>query len=170
MVIDKLDAAHPLASNGARWQLFTDQVMGGISQGSAVRETVAGRAAIRLRGDVRLDNNGGFVQVGLDLTPDASLLDASGYDGVEIDVRGNAQQYGVHLRTDAVTRPWQSYRQSFVATESWQTLRLPFAAFEAHRLDRPLDTGRLRRVGIAAIGRAFAADIALARLAFYRLA
>jgi len=169
MVIDNLSAAYPLASNGARWQLFTDQVMGGISQGNALRETVAGRAAIRMRGDVSLENNGGFVQIGLDLAADGGLVDAGGFDGVEIDVRGNGQQYGVHLRTDAVTRPWQSYRQSFVATENWQTLRLPFLKFEPHRLDLPLNVRRLRRVGIVAIGRAFAADIALARLGFYSL-
>ena len=168
MIIDDLSAAHPLASNGARWQLFTDQVMGGISQGSAVRDIVAGRAAIRLRGDVRLDNNGGFVQIGLDLARDGGLVDASGFDGIEIDVRGNGQTYGLHLRTDAVTRPWQSYRQSFLAAERWQTIRLPFVNFVAHRIDVPLDAARLRRAGIVAIGRAFAADVALGRLAFYR--
>ena len=169
MLIDDFCAAHPLASNGARWQLFTDQVMGGVSQGTAVRETVAGRAAIRMRGDVSLDNNGGFVQIGLDLAPDGGLVDAGAFDGVEIDVCGNGEIYGVHLRTDAVTRPWQSYRQRFVAAKSWQTVRLPFAGFEPHRIEASLDVRRLRRIGIAAIGRAFSADVALARLAFYRL-
>jgi hypothetical protein len=168
MVIDDLGKAHPLASNGAFWQLFTDQVMGGVSRGIMAREHVAGRAAIRLRGDVRLENNGGFVQIGLDLAPDGGLVDASGFDGVEIDVLGNDESYGVHLRTDAVTRPWQSYRQRFAATETWQTVRLPFTRFEPHRIDVPLDVRRLRRIGIAAIGRAFAADIAVARVAFYR--
>lgn len=168
MVIDNLSATHPQASNGARWQLFTDQVMGGISRGSMVRETVAARVAIRMRGEVRLENNGGFVQMGLDLAPGGELVDASAYDGVEIDVWGNAQAYGVHLRTDAVTRPWQSYRQSFAASSQWQTIRLPFVKFAPHRIELPLDAARLRRIGIAAIGRAFSADIALARIAFYR--
>lgn len=169
MIIDDLHAAHPQAGNGARWQLFSDQVMGGISQGTALREIVAGRAALRMRGDVRLENNGGFVQIGLDLSPEGGLVDASAFDGIEIDVRGNGETYGVHLRSDAVTRPWQSYRQSFVAGENWRTVRLPFTGFAPHRIDAPLDVRRLRRIGIAAIGRAFAADVALARLAFYRL-
>lgn len=56
MLIDNLSEVHPLASNGA-WQLFTDQVMGGISQGTAVRYTIAGRAAMRMRGDVSLENS-----------------------------------------------------------------------------------------------------------------
>ena len=170
MLIDNLNAAYPLASNGARWQIFTDQVMGGVSQGTAAREIVAGRAAIRMRGDVSLANNGGFVQIGLDLAPDGGLFDAGGFDGIEIDVRGNGENYGVHLRTDAVRRPWQSYRQSLVATENWRTVRLPFTGFTPHRIDAQPDVRRLRRVGIVAIGRAFAADVALARLAFYRSA
>ena len=170
MLIDDLSLAHPLARNGARWQLFTDQVMGGVSQGAATRETIAGRAAIRMRGDVRLENNGGFVQIGLDLAADGGLLDASAYDGVEIDVCGNGELYGLHLRTAAVTRPWQSYRQSFAATENWRTVRLPFVKFTPHRIDVPLDVRGLRRIGIVAIGRAYSADVALARLAFYRSA
>jgi Complex I intermediate-associated protein 30 (CIA30) len=44
--------------------LFTDRVMGGVSNGTMVRETVAGRPAIRMRGDVSLENNGGFVRFG----------------------------------------------------------------------------------------------------------
>jgi hypothetical protein len=40
--------------------------------------------------------------------------------------------------------------------------------FAPHRIDLPLNVRRLRRVGIVAIGRAFAADVAVARLAFYR--
>jgi len=45
--------------------LFTDQVMGGVSKGTMVRDAVAGRAAIRMRGDLSLENNGGFVQIAL---------------------------------------------------------------------------------------------------------
>jgi len=40
--------------------------------------------------------------------------------------------------------------------------------FEPHRLETPLDVTRLRRIGLVAIGRAFFADLAVARLAFYR--
>ena len=168
MIIDDLTRAHPLASNGARWQLISDQVMGGVSRGTLLRETVAGRTAIRMRGDVRLENNGGFVQIALDLTPDGRLLDAGAFAGVELDVCGNDESYGVHLRTDAVSLPWQSYRQSFVAAKEWRTVQLEFASFTPHRIDAPLDVRRLRRLGIVAIGRAFTADLAVARVALYR--
>jgi hypothetical protein len=167
-IIDDLSREPPLAAIGSDWQLLTDQVMGGVSKGTMVREAVAGRAAIRMRGDVSLENNGGFVQIALDLSPDGGAVDASAWSGIELDVFGNGQQYGVHLRTDALTRPWQSYRQIFTAYAEWRTVQLPFDRFVAHRTDVLLDTRRLRRIGLVAIGRAFSADLALGGLCFMR--
>ena len=165
-IIDDLSRAPPMAATGCPWRLFTDQVMGGVSQATMVRDIVAGRPAIRLRGDVRLENNGGFVQMSLDLSPDGGVVDASGWSGVELDVFGNGEEYGVHLRTDALTRPWQSWRQIFTASAEWRTVRLPFDRFAPHRVDVPFDPRRLRRIGVAAIGRAFAPDLALGGLRF----
>ena len=66
-VIDDLGRDNLVATIGTRWQLVTDRVMGGVSDGTLVRETVSGRPALRMRGDVSLENNGGFVQMALDL-------------------------------------------------------------------------------------------------------
>lgn len=167
-VIDDLTRPFPQTALGTRWELVSDTVMGGISRGDLRRETVAGRPALRLTGAVRLENNGGFLQMAVDLAPGGAILDASGWAGLELDVFGNGESYGVHLRSDAVTRPWQSWRQGFTAAPVWQTLRLPFAGFVPHRIDRPLDVARLRRLGLVAIGRAFSADLALAGLRLYR--
>ena len=82
--------------------------------------------------------------------------------------RGNGESYSVHLRTSDAVRPWQSYRAHFVAQPEWGSIELPFAEFTPHRLDAPLDPRRLKRIGIVAIGRAFAADLNLAQLEFYR--
>lgn len=158
-----------MATPGRLWRLSTDQLMGGVSAGALVRDTIAGRAAIRMRGDVSLENGGGFIQMALDLSPDGGVVDASGYGGVELDVFGNSQPYGVHLRTDALARPWQSYRQGFTATPEWRTVQLPFDTFVPHRTDVPLDPRRLRRIGVVAIGRAFAVDVALGGLRFLSL-
>jgi Complex I intermediate-associated protein 30 (CIA30) len=166
-VIDDLSHDDLVATVGIRWQLVTDQVMGGVSRGTLVREVVAGRPALRMRGDVSLENNGGFVQMALDLAPDGSVVDASEWRGIELDVMGNDEEYGVHLRTDAVQRPWQSYRQSFRADPSWRTVQLAFADFAPHRIDVPLDVRRLRRIGLVAIGRAFAADLAVGGARFF---
>lgn len=166
-MIDDLSQPPPRASTGAAWELITDQVMGGVSSGEMRRQVVAGREAIHLQGDVRLENQGGFLQVALDLAPDGSPIDARRWAGIALDVIGNGERYNLHLRTADIARPWQSYRQSFVAPPEWQTLRLPFAGFEPHRIDAPLDLSALRRIGIVAIGRAFHADIAIGGVRFF---
>ena len=163
-IIDDLSRDPPLSTIGIRWQLFTDRVMGGVSNGTMVREMVEGRPAIRMRGDVSLENNGGFVQISLDLSPDGKAVDLSAWSGIELDVLGNKEEYGVHLRTADLTRPWQSYRQSFRADPQWRTIQFRFRDFVPYRTETPLDTRRLRRIGVVAIGRAFSADLAVGGL------
>jgi hypothetical protein len=143
--------------------------MGGVSEATVVWDAVAGRRAIRMRGDVSLENNGGFAQIALDLSPEGGVVDASAWSGIELDVFGNGEEYGIHLRTDALTKPWQSYRQSFMADAEWRTVQLPFNLFVPHRTDFALDTHRLRRIGLVAIGRAFSADLAVGGLRFMKL-
>ena len=100
------------------WRLVTDAVMGGVSRGSIVKETLEGREAFRMRGDVSTENNGGFVQITLDLSPEAGAFDASAFTGLEMEVLGNQESYSAHLRTTDVTRPQQSYRQSLLRHQS----------------------------------------------------
>ena len=165
-IIDDLSRDMPLSAIGTRWQLFTDRVMGGISNGAMVRETVEGRPAIRMRGDVSLENNGGFVQIALDLAPDGRAVDVSAWSGLELDVFGNGEEYSVHLRTSDLARPWQSYRQSFRADPQWRTVPFRFQEFVPHRTDVPLNTRRIRRIGVVAIGRAFSADLSVGGVRF----
>ncbi|WP_112321117.1 CIA30 family protein [Oceanibium sediminis] len=150
------------------WEYVADTVMGGVSTGRISRETLDGRAAVRLRGDVSLENNGGFVQMGFDLRPDGGVFDASAYAGVELDVRGNGEAYDLRLRTDQLTRPWHSFRASFDAPGHWTSLRIPFADLVPHRTDAAFDPTRLRRIGVLAIGREFQADVAVAAVRLYR--
>ncbi len=145
-----------------RWSLVSDRVMGGRSAGVLALETVGGRAALRLTGDVSLGNDGGFLQMARDLDP------APGWDGVEIAVFGNDEVYNLHLRTTDMEKPWQSFRASFRASPAWRTLRLRFAEFEPHRISADFDAARLRRLGLVAIGRAFRADLSLCGLALFR--
>jgi hypothetical protein len=167
-VIDDFTLPAPSAKNGASWQLVSDRVMGGVSRGTMSRETIAGRNALRMRGTVSLENNGGFIQVTLDLSPDGAPIDASSFTGIEIDVLGNGEMYNLHLRTADLSRPWQSYRHSFAAGKDWATHQLPFANFDAHRISVPLPPAKLRRIGLVAIGRAFEADLAIGGIRFYK--
>jgi hypothetical protein len=148
------------------WRLVTDAVMGGVSSGAVDQQTIQGRAAARMQGRVSTENNGGFIQIAIDLSP-AGVFDASAFTGLLVEITGNGEDYGAHLRTTDIVRPQQSYRQSFVAGPKWSTILLPFAQFAPHRIEIPLNIARLRRLGLVAIGRNFDADLSIARLALY---
>lgn len=150
------------------WRGLSDRVMGGVSRAAVTYESIDGRWCARLTGDVRLDNNGGFIQMAMNLAPEGELFDASGFHGLVMDVWGNGETYGSHLRTPDARRPWQSYRARFEAGPEWTKIRIPFSHFKPHRLSAPLDLTRLRRLGLVAIGHAFHADLAVARVALYR--
>ena len=132
------------------------------------REEVLGRSAIRMQGTVSLENNGGFIQIAIDIAPDGGAIDADAFEGVAIDVIGNEETYGCHLRTLDTNRPWQSYRCGFRAVPTWSRVHLPFADFTPHRTDVSFNRHRLRRIGLVAIGREFTADLCVSRLALYR--
>ncbi|HYN78785.1 MAG TPA: CIA30 family protein, partial [Lamprocystis sp. (in: g-proteobacteria)] len=159
-IIDDRRSGDLNASLGTRWQFIADAVMGGVSRGTLAADNVEGRPCLRLTGQVSLENNGGFVQAGLDLSPDG-VLDAQGWTGIELAVRGNGEIYNLHLRTSDTRIVWQSYRTSFRTGPRWETVRLPFAGFAPYRIDRPLDLSVLRRLGVVAIGREMAADLCL---------
>ncbi|MFO6464346.1 CIA30 family protein [Jannaschia sp. KMU-145] len=145
------------------WGYVADTVMGGVSEGRATRESVAGRDAVRLTGEVSTENNGGFIQMATPVP-----RDVSGWTGIELDVIGNGETYEMRLRTEGMTRPWQSFRAEFAAPPDWTTIRLPFDAFEANRTDIVWDPAGLRRIGVLAVGREFTVDIAVAGMRLYR--
>lgn len=156
------------AEEGSAWRGFSDRVMGGVSREQVTLTMIAGRRCVRLQGEVRLENNGGFVQVALGLEQRGEALDARAYSGVRLLVWGNGEEYLVHLRTRDTRLPWQLYRAPFVAGPAWQTVDLPFVTFCPERLAEPLDQRSLARLGVVAYGRHFVADVAVARVALYR--
>ncbi|WP_244531787.1 CIA30 family protein [Nitrosomonas aestuarii] len=166
LIIDDRTSGNLISSLGTPWRLVTDQVMGGVSSGNLTLDNYKGRDCLRLYGDVSTENNGGFVQIALNLTKDESF-DASAYAGIELSVSGNNEQYNVHFRTTDLWLPWQSYRFSFKATPEWQTIRIPFANIEPYRTTTKFHKDKLRRIGLVAIGRAFEADLCVASLKFY---
>ncbi len=149
------------------WRLVTDGVMGGKSKGQILHQLICGRNALRMLGEVSLADDGGFVQVTLDLADSGKAMDASMWEGIEIDVLGNSEEYELRLRTRDLERSWQSYRQPFFAESNWKSVKLPFDRFERHRTQIYFDARRLHRVGIIAIGREFSADVALSGIRFY---
>jgi hypothetical protein len=167
LIIDDRSSGDYSTVAGSNWRLVTDTVMGGISTGKLTVEEINGRPCLRLRGEVRTENNGGFIQAALDLEM-LPIRDASAFEGLVIDVYGNGESYNLHLRQDGLWLPWQAFRTSFKASPAWQTRYLPFAEFRPHATSAALKPDRLKRIGVVAIDRAFSADIGIGRIGYYR--
>lgn len=165
-LIDDRSSGSLKASRGGQWRLVTDQVMGGISTADLRPDRHGDRGCLRLSGTVNTANSGGFVQMALD-PAGGKHWNVSTFAGLQLLVSGNGEQYNVHLRTSDLWLPWQSYRAAFVTAPEWHVIRIPFSSFEAYRIKTRLDTSRLTRLGLVAIGRHFTADLCLGDLRFY---
>ncbi len=141
-----------------QWRFFTDQVMGGQSTGDARFAT----GALTLAGNVSTVNRGGFIQVRRDL--DAPLPKETG--GLQITVRGDGQDYFIHLRTAATRLPWQYYQARFTAPTDWTEISLPFDTFAPSGALLPArpNPASLRSVALVAYGRDHKAQVAIARI------
>ena len=168
MLVDDFSNPGRMSALGTFWRAFTDQVMGGISTAAAKIETIDGRPALRLSGDVSLKNNGGFVQVALPLTGSGAPLDVSAYRGIRLRVRGNGETYHLHLRTTTTILPWQYYHAAFPAGSKWATVELTFDGFEPAALKTKLDPSRLTRIAVVASEKEFRADIAVSKIEFFK--
>ncbi len=109
-----------------QWHTENDVVMGGVSTSQVTYVSEAGgqQGLARFSGHVSLENDGGFAQI----LYDKKTLDLSGFQGIELHMRGDQQTYQLRLETDADR---VAYAQSFTASNEWQRVRLPFADFEA---------------------------------------
>ena len=136
----------------ARWSYVSDQVMGGISQGQLAFKTEQGESFAHMTGQVSTENNGGFIQFRTSI-PKGTTATVS---GVTLKVRGNSQQYYIHLR-------------SFQATDQWQTIKIPLSAFAASGkwLRKQIKPGSIRSIGVVAFGRDHSADIQISEIGFY---
>ncbi|MDG0970007.1 MAG: CIA30 family protein [Porticoccaceae bacterium] len=160
IIIDDFSADSQVA-----WNYFSDQVMGGVSEGSARLGVENGENFAHLTGDVSTANNGGFIQLRTSLRAGVDK-DAV---GIYVKVRGNLQKYYIHLRTKGTMLPWQYYQAEFDVTKDWQVIRLPLNSFNASGSwlrKRVLPTS-LRSIGIVAYGRNHSADLQVSEIGFY---
>jgi hypothetical protein len=154
------------APSGARWQLFTDRVMGGRSEARATRTRIGGQPCLVVEGLVRAEGNGGFVQVALPLDAGGLPLDATPWRAVRLTVAWGSGQWAVHLRTAGLRAPWQHYRGPVPPTRRtvWETVEVPFDRCVPSGLSTPLDRSQLVRLGIVAVLPAGPAQLAIARV------
>ncbi|MCA3654153.1 MAG: CIA30 family protein [Methylobacterium sp.] len=148
-----------------RWRFFADTVMGGVSSGNLAFVTEGGRVHARMTGKVSTANNGGFIQIRMNLAnpPPAEI------EGVRLVLRGNHQLYFVHLRTTGTLLPWQYYQAGFEVGMEWNEVRLPLARFKPSRsmTSTIASAESLRSIGIVAYGRDHEAEIEIREVAFY---
>jgi hypothetical protein len=167
-LIDDFSGEQGVSALGTEWRMFTDRVMGGISDAVSKIEPVDGRRSQHLQGRVSLKNSGGFIQVALSLERNGRPFDAGEFRGLRISVGGNGKKYHIHLRTAQTRLPWQYYSAAFEAGAQWKSIEIPFDRFEPENLKARMDTRKLERIAVVAIGEEFQADIAVSCLEFYR--
>jgi hypothetical protein len=148
-----------------RWRFFTDDVMGGVSTGQVTFLKEGNQTYAHMTGNVSTENNGGFIQMRMDL-PDGAPEDAK---GVRLIVRGNNQPYFIHLRTKGTVLPWQYYQAGFNVKKDWGEVRLPFDAFKrSGRLLRAVPLAdNVKSIAIVAYGRDHKAEIDVREVGFY---
>jgi len=133
-------------SDGARWTVVNDGVMGGRST-SDLELTEEGNGLFS--GFVSLENNGGFASVRATF----QSMDLSEYEGVTLKVRGDGRRYQLRFRLDG-SFDGVAYQAEFDTTPGeWMEIDLPFQAFRPSfrgRIPRgagPLDPARIRQMG-----------------------
>ncbi|MBW4646296.1 MAG: CIA30 family protein [Goleter apudmare HA4340-LM2] len=137
------DFTNPSAELKNYWGALDDVVMGGVSASNII--FVENTALFT--GNVSTANSGGFASVrSKNFDPPYNL---SGYEGIKLRVRGDAQRYKIFLRTDA---KWDGlgYSYSFdTVANTWIDIRIPFAdlipVFRAKVVKdvSPIDTSRV---------------------------
>lgn len=165
VLIDDFASADGRSTWGTSWQGFTDRVMGGLSDLRAGYREVDGAPVLFMEGQVRLENNGGFIQVRLPLAERGSF-DASAWQGLRLTLRGRPGAYYLHLRTDDTRRPWAYYRAPLRVESDWQTLDLSFEDFKARSLRAALDVSTIRSLALVAYGERFDAELEVRRIEF----
>jgi len=174
-VIDDVTQIFPLTSSGTEWRGVSDRVRGGFSNGFIKREVVEDKPANTLVGNVVLGDNGsGFLQMVTDLSLDPSkgFVDASEYDGIELDVLSKAGlNFNVHLRTPgSVQQASYRYTVNLEVNFAWQTVRIPFSSFQGTDEDgnnASVDYSKLKRIGIVALDEDMDVNLAIGGVRFY---
>ena len=160
------------------WKYISDQVMGGVSEGSVSLEQDGDMVFARLTGDVSTRNNGGFIQlrskVSLFNKPKMFQLihdadkDGKNLQGVRLNVRGNGETYHVMIRTYFNWSPSDYYSHTFETSPDWKQVDLPFSEFKRSKSrSTALDIDEIRDFGIVAFGRDFKSDVSVSKIDFY---
>ena len=148
-----------------KWIYFADNVMGGISEGASEYVIEPSGKAIRLYGEVSTKNNGGFIQVRMPY----SIERLNKYEGIKIKIKGNGDEYFLHLRNRSSRLPWQYYQASFKSDTVWTEVKIPFKSFKksSNFMKSAFDPNTIKTIAIVAYGKDYQADITVSVLELY---
>ncbi len=156
-------------------QAFTDRVMGGRSNMNAfISENGEGNRVLVMRGQVSLENNGGFIQVRLPVSRSGGTFDASVFTGIAMTVKSYAADdenpaYAVHIRTRRTLFPWSYYVQEFSPSREWTRLELPFSDFIGENmLSKTLDPSDIVSLAVVAGEKAGRAEVFVDSISLYK--
>ena len=109
------------ATSAAGWQIVNDEVMGGVSTSSF---SVTNAVAV-FRGELSLENNGGFASV----RSSPARQNLAGLDAFLVRARSDGRGYKFTVRTEAGFDP-PIYQCAFATKRGeWEEHRLPFKDF-----------------------------------------
>ena len=138
------------------WKFFSDQVMGGVSEGKTALQKDKNKFFLRLEGTVSTKNNGGFIQV----RKEYEIKDDA-YKGIRIKARGLESEYFVHVRTKKLFLPWQYYAGKFFVSKEWTNVEIKFDDFTKSNFYQPQNfkTSEIRSIAFVAFGKDFDAQL-----------
>jgi len=146
------------------WTVISDQVMGGVSSAALQQDDRHGSACTCLAGRTSLENNGGFVQMRLEMESGSARADCG---GLFIELYGAAHDYNLHVKTNQLDKPWQSFRCTLPVEPQWTRFLVPYAQLHAHRTDAELQPADIKSVAVVAIGTAFEVNVCVRRFGFF---
>ena len=127
------------------WTSVNDGVMGGISKGGISRTE---QGTLIFKGELSLENNGGFASIRMKPTP----LDLSGMTSLIVKAKGDGRTYWLELRA-ANQMAASSYR-AYLPTKAgeWQEISVPLADFKLQAFGRDLPSKALDSAAVASVG------------------
>ena len=147
-----------------RWQFYTDQVMGGVSEGGASVRLDSEGPYVRLEGLVSTANNGGFIQIRRNL----KNFNLNNAKNIKIVAKGNNDEYFIHLRTSNTILPWQYYQSSFIVTNNFKKFIFPIDEFQKSGFFLPtkINSKTIKSIGIVAFGKDYDAELIVQQISF----
>ena len=94
-------------------------------------------------------------------------INSNNFDGIRLKVRGNNNEYFIHLRAPRML-PWNYFYSEFYVTDQWQTIELPIKNFKYSRNGNELlGSTNIRSIGLVAYGKDFSARLDIAGIELY---